>query len=307
MKPYYVLHYISRAIVVLIASASGVNADNANLLQTHPYWLQGGAEVCVYELEQNRYRDLHKGHLVTVTVKEDFLVGKQVKNESYTESNSTAIVKRLELRRFPTGVYDYAVFSSVFTPLDRLKYPRSLKISSSVQEWCGTMFLQMNLREKGYLAQQRSYFEAEGDREIQLGRSLVEDELFNMIRMNPKWLPIGDFKMIPSAILLQTNHLPIKDYAAVSNIAVYKGMRFKGGNLQSYTVKIPSIKRVLEIVFEGKAPHRVAGWKDSYPSVSDGKIRTTRVSLKKTKVLEYWNLSRLSDQSLRAELGLPKY
>lgn len=293
------------ASVVLAASTIAAAAKTTgNALVSHPYWNQGGAEISVYELQQNRYREVHLGQLITVVVKEDFLLERQVKNESYTDPKSTGVVKRIELRRFPTGVYDYSVFSSIFTPLDKLNHPSSLKATSSAQEWCGTTFLQMNRTRTGYVAQQNSYFENEGDRKVTLPDGVLEDELFNRLRMSPSDLPQGEFELIPALWLLQLQHIEMRSYTALAQIGKYTGRDFSGNDLNSYTVNIPDLRRVLTIVYEKEAPHTIVGWSDSYPSISDKVVRTSRVTLKSQKVLEYWNLSRLKDQKIRDILGI---
>ena len=80
---------------------------------TNTYWTQGKAEVNVYELSQNRYKDNHPGQLVSVFVTEDFLTDKQVKNETYTNPKSTWTFKNIQLRKFTTGIYDYSLFSRI--------------------------------------------------------------------------------------------------------------------------------------------------------------------------------------------------
>ena len=48
------------------------------------------------------------------------------------------------------------------------KNPRSLKTTTSVQEWCGHTFTQLNRIRDGYLVLGLSYFESEGDETINL-------------------------------------------------------------------------------------------------------------------------------------------
>ena len=96
-----------------------------NDVGSNKYWTQGKAEVNVYELSQNRYKENHPGKLISVFVTEDFLTDKQVKNERYKNPNSTWTFKNIQLKKFTTGVYDYSLFTSVFTPIDRTKFPQS--------------------------------------------------------------------------------------------------------------------------------------------------------------------------------------
>ena len=83
-----------------------------------------------------------------------------------------------------------------------------------------------------------------------------------------------------------------------------EGDDFDGENLRSYVIKFPDLERGLEIVFENKAPFKIVGWTDTYPSLFDKQKRKTIARLTKMKRLDYWNKNRLSDTGLRTELGL---
>ena len=133
------------------------------------YWHQGLAEVTRYELKQSRYGETHDGDAVLIFVTEDFLPDRQVKYESGTPSVDPRSVLKLNFtRKFTTGIYPYSTMTSTFTPLDDDR--STLKVSSSVQEWCGHVFQQLNLREDGYHEVLHSYFQDEADREAKLGR-----------------------------------------------------------------------------------------------------------------------------------------
>ena len=275
-----------------------------NDVSVNKYWTQGKAEVSVYDLSQNRYKDNHPGQAISVFVTEDFLTDKQVKNEYYSNPKSTWILKNIQLRKFTTGVYDYSLFSSVFTPIDRNKFPQSLKVTATSQEWCGTIFTQVNLRGEKYKYQQRSYFEKEGDVLDAINKGVLEDELYTVLRMNPAFLPKGDFNIIPALNFMQLKHLPNRTYKANGSIRTYKGSEFTGNKLNEYKVLIPELKRELRIVFENQAPYKIVGWLDSFPSAFDKKIRTTKATLTAQKMLPYWGQNSLRDANLREELGL---
>ncbi len=268
------------------------------------YWTQGLAEINVYSLSQNRYKENHEGQLISIFVREDFLFKKQVKNERYTNQNTTPILKNIQLRKFPTGIYDYSMFTSTFTPIDRVQFPKTLKVSSSSQEWCGNVFLQFNYKDNAYDTELRSYFENEGDSNVIIKEGILEDELFNLIRLDPNLLPRGDFELIPSANYIQMKHAKLTNVAAKGALKAYVGEDFSGTDLQEYTVSIPSLKRTLIIVFEDRAPNKIVGWLDAYPSAFDKKIRTTKVRLKQQKMLDYWNKNSLNDVKLRKDLGI---
>ena len=268
------------------------------------YWTQGLAEINVYALSQNRYQENHNGQLISVFVREDFLHQKQVKNERYTNQNTTPILKNIQLRKFTTGVYDYSMFTSTFTPLDRTRFPKTLKVSSSSQEWCGNVYLQFNYRDNAYQTELRSYFEGEGDQNVIINNGILEDELFNVLRMDPNSLPQGNFQMIPSANYVQLKHAKLASTAAKGALQHYVEKEFSGIDLKEYIIEMPALKRTLRIVFENKAPYKIVGWLDSYPSAFDNKIRTTKISLQKQKMLDYWSKNSLKDIKLRKELGI---
>ena len=281
----------------IYAQTNNVAVDN--------YLSQGKAEVNVYEVSQNRYQENHSGQLVSVFVTEDFLTDKQVKNERYVNENSAWILKNIQLKKFTTGVYDYSLFNSVFTPIDRNKFPKSLKVSASSQEWCWTIYTQFNLNlNSEYKVEHRSYFEKEGDRTTRIKSSYLEDEVFTVLRMNPLLLPLGTVQLIPPANYLQLKHLQIQSYKAFTSLIPYNEKEFSGSNLMQYKIVYPQLKRTIRIVFENKAPYKIMGWFEKFPSSFDGKLRTTGVILKTQKMLPYWKQNSLKDKQLREELGL---
>jgi hypothetical protein len=293
------------SILIFSLFSLGTIFAQKNNVAVDSYWSQGKAEVNVYEVSQNRYRENHSGQLVSVFVTEDFLTNKQVKNEYYVNKNSTWILKNIQLKKFTTGVYDYSLFNSVFTPIDRNKFPKSLKVSASSQEWCGTIYTQFNLNlNSEYKVEHRSYFEKEGDRTTRIKSSYLEDEVFTVLRMNPLLLPLGTVQLIPPANYLQLKHLQIQSYKAFTSLIPYNEKEFSGSNLMQYKIVYPQLKRTIRIVFENKAPYKIMGWFEKFPSSFDGKLRTTSVILKTQKMLPYWKQNSLKDKQLREELGL---
>ncbi len=295
----------STYIFIISFFTVGTMFAQKNNVAANVYWSQGKAEVNVYEVSQNRYQENHPGQLVSVFVTEDFLTDKQVKNERYTNKNSTWILKNIQLKKFTTGVYDYSLFSVVFTPIDRNKFPKSLKVSASSQEWCGTIFTQFNLIENtDYKVEHRSYFEAEGDRTTRMKKSFLEDEVFTVLRMNPSLLPIGTIQLIPPANYIQLKHLQFQSFKATASLTSYDKKEVSGINLMEYKIEYSQLKRSMSIIFENKTPYKIVGWFETFPSAFDGKLRTTSAILKAQKMLTYWSQNSLKDEHLRKELGL---
>ena len=268
------------------------------------YWYQGKAEITSYSLLQNRYKDVHPGSAVLVFVTEDFLTDKQVKNDNYTNPNSIPILKMNRVEAFPTGLYDYHIMTSTFTPAEPAVNPNTLKVTNSTTEWCGQVFTQLNYNKGYYKSQSFSYFENEGDQSTKVKAALLEDEILNRIRINPQALPTGKVDMLPSTTYIRLTHKPFEKVTATNTMAAYEGDEFEGEELMVYTIEYPSFDRVLEIVFEREAPYEIAGWKDTYPSMFDRQPRSSIAKRKKSLMNAYWSKNSLSDMALRAELGL---
>ena len=66
----------------------------------------------------------------------------------------------------------------------------------------------------------------------------------------------------------------------------------------------PDSKEPYVLFLSTRLPYKIVGWLDTFPSASDGKMRTTKVVLKKQKMLPYWSQNSLADTKLRKELGL---
>ncbi|MBT5874791.1 MAG: hypothetical protein HOH43_15340, partial [Candidatus Latescibacteria bacterium] len=129
------------------------------------YWFQGKAELTSYNLEQGRYGEMHNGHAVLIFVTEDFSKSKHVKLDrpQMAGADKVNVLKLNSTRKFNTGIYPYSMMSSVFTPIQRHIEPRTLKVTTSSQEWCGHTFTQMDLGTDSYDVRLHSYFENEGE------------------------------------------------------------------------------------------------------------------------------------------------
>lgn len=313
------LIYLSLVIGVLLSACQpqeetqrSANSDipaiataNRSSNDLDPYWYQGKAEVSSYELQQSRYGEIHPGYAVLVFVTEDFLTDKQVKNESYKSKSSTKILKTNHLRKFPTGIYDYALMTSVFNPVDTRKYPHALKVTFSAQDWCGQSFMQLNRKGKGYEVEVRSYFEQEGDQNFTVAPDLLlEDEIMNLLRINPEALPTGNIKLYPSATYTRLLHKPMKALSAKASNEAYTDNEFEGAELMVYAVEFNDIERNLVIVYESASPYRIAGWKETSTNPFNGSKLSTVAKRKKTIMSPYWGQHDLADSHLREELGI---
>ncbi|WP_214606953.1 hypothetical protein [Hymenobacter arizonensis] len=278
------------------------------------YWFQGKAELTSYDLTQARYGELHKGEAVLVFVTEDFSRKKQVKldNPAANPADRLPVLKLNFNKKFNTGVYPYSIVTSTFTPLDLAKDPHTPKVSLSVQEWCGHVFTQLNLGPKGYNISQKSYFESEGDNETKLETTLLEDELWNRIRLNPTGLPIGNIKLVPSTAFARLQHLPLRPEAATASLRPAPSNQQSAGGTpsQAYTIAYAGHKQhTLSIYFEQAFPHRILGWEETYldgPGTPQPRLLTTRATRRRSIMLDYWRTHNNADVAWRDSLGLAR-
>jgi hypothetical protein len=264
------------------------------------YWYQGEAELTSYDLRQARYGEIHDGRAVLIFVTEPFSKSKHVKVDDAAEAGDDAAnVLKLNLTRtFNTGIYPYSMMSSIFTPVNRPELPHTLKITTSVQEWCGHVFQQFNRTEDGYRTRQYSYFESEGDTEGTLPDVALEDEVWTTIRLNPDDLPTGTLQMVPGTQFLRLSHADTRAYEATASL------ESTSDSLRTYTVEYPELDRTLAIEFRADFPYEIEGWTETYPSGfgPDAEMLTTKATRHKRTMQPYWKQNSTSDESLRSTL-----
>lgn len=272
--------------------------------QFKDYWYAGEAELNHYDLQQIRYGEVREGDAILIFVTEDFLTDKQVKLESPKDGRATETVLKLNfLREFVTGIYQYNVMTSTFTPVNINENPRSLKVSSSSQEWCGVTYSQLNLRSGQYEVTGHSYFENEADYETTLDAAWLENELWTQLRLSPELLPEGEIDIIPAGFAVRSSHDGWAVQKATATKQEWSGGDMPGENLMSYAINYEDAGRSLEIVYESEAPYRIAGWIETQQS-GNGEMLEAR-SVRTHSIKEpYWEQNSNADEDLRKKLGL---
>ena len=265
------------------------------------YWYQGQAEITSYDLEQARYGEVHDGHAVLIFVTEDFSESKHVKLDKAGGSDAVTVLKLNATRKFNTGIYPYSMMTSVFTPVSADRYPSTLKVNTSSQEWCGHTFTQLNLDDDGYRAKLYSYFERESDRDIHLENVILEDELWNRIRLSPAALPTGELHIIPGTIFQRLSH---NAWGAHTASAIFTADPTDPA-LQVYQLTYADIRRTLTIRFRKTFPHEIESWTERARGRGpDAPELVTRATRKKRIQLDYWRRHDVADSHYREQLGL---
>ena len=82
---------------------------------------------------------------------------------------------------------------------------------------------------------------SEGDQEFELPINYLEDELWNIIRLNPDKLPQGKIQLIPSTAFTRLKHIELKSYEASASLK-------SNGDNYLYHISYPQLNRELEIL-----------------------------------------------------------
>ncbi len=255
------------------------------------YWNQGKAELNTYDVTQERYGEIREAEAMILFVSEDLSAQKQVKLDDPMAAGAdrVPVLKMNAVRRFHTGIYDYSLMQSVFTPMDG---SATLKTSTTVQDWCGQVFAQMNLEKDAYRYRSFSYFESEGDQDIRLPKALLEDALMLRLRLQPDQLPMGEVQVIPSTLFARLRHKPLEAQPAELSIQ-------KKTNESELVLQYKGMNRRLSIRFETSYPHRILGWEESM----DDKLSSKGV-LKASRMSAYWSEHDNKHEPLRDSLKL---
>lgn len=278
------------------------------------YWKKGQAEISSYTLHQSRYKEIRpNARKVLIFVIEPFSLSKQVKADPpYNFNNDTISVLKLnQIDTFVTGVYDYSLMTSVFTPIDDKHIKIPLKVTFSAQDWCGQSFIQINKQKKQYHLQQFSYFMSKGDIQENIPSStILEDALFNIIRINPNHLPIGPLQILPSQKILRLDHLQNKPYKAITSIhkssQVTEIKYFQKRSINTYKIEYPKLKRQTLIHYQQEFPHVIEGIEEQildHKQKPIKKLSTVAIRIK-TAMLDYWNKNSIIDNKLRQQFKL---
>ncbi|MDX1463435.1 MAG: septum formation inhibitor Maf, partial [Marinirhabdus sp.] len=235
-----------------------------------------------------RYGELREGTAVTIFVTEDFLPEAQVKANSATDQ-TIPVLKLNQTKKFITGIYPYSVMTSTFTPLE--EKTAAIKVSHSMQEWCGHVYIQLNQRDEFDIVQ-HSYFEGEADLETTLPLTHLESDIWNVIRINPEELPTGEFSMLPSFEYFRMSHRDLKIHSAIGALEA-------NDTITTYRITYPDLQRSLSLSFTTEFPHTINSWEETH----DNGLVTKAERIKQLKTA-YWSQNGNSFRYLRDSLGL---
>jgi hypothetical protein len=278
------------------AAAAGISNNDAPInlpkVAVENYWYQGKAELTAYNVEQERYGEIRAAEQVNIFVTEDFSAKKQVKldDPAANPADRVPMLKLNTVRKFKTGIYDYSLMQSIFTPMDAEK--RTLKSTCSIQDWCGHIFTQLNWKNEAYQVQEFSYFESDGDKVKPVKADLLEDEIWTKLRLNPQFLSEKEYNVVPASFYCRLRHQPLQAQKAKISIQ-------KQAKTDELHLDYVNIERSLVIQYENTAPYRILGWTE----IDKGKT-SSKGTLKKVMMSDYWAKHDNASAGLRNDLGL---
>ncbi len=299
----------STALALLLAGCGGASAGVASA-PTAPvarastsfwqHWGDGKAELSGYAITTGRYGKPRDGNVVLIYVTEPMDRRVWIKDDdgSVPPADRVNVLKLNHVLKFQTGIYPYSVMTSVFAPVDGSAGERfaPVKISFTVQEWCGNVWQKLSVAPRSFASEIRSYFHAEGEREDTVptaAGTLYEDALLIQLRELDGPFAGGrewSGEIVPALWSSRKSHGALKPTSATIR---REDVLRDGVPVTRFTLAYGGLTRTIDV--EKAAPRRVLGW-----SSTDGE--TAR--LLKTARLPYWQLRDPGDEKYLAEIGL---
>jgi hypothetical protein len=289
------------ALVILISSSQAQEPVHA-ADGFWDHWADGQAEIATYDLIQPRYGGNRKGTAVLITVTETFTDAQRVKSDG-GHDDEYPVVKLNEVRDFQTGVYDYNAMTSTFVPLSgQRSWGQPVKITTSVQEWCGHVWEQANVNSSSMEWQLRSYFDGEADQEG--SRPVPEGAVFaDAMPLVARGMTQGGLKAgesrqhpwFPSLLQRRLSH-DRGDFvtATISRSAEHQAQG-PTGPVAAYTVTATVGGESSTWTIAAAQPNQLLGWERSSGE---------KATLRAVQRMKYWELNGVGDEQHLEKLKL---
>jgi len=260
-------------------------------------WSDGRAELSSYRATVSRYGELRPAELVLIYVTEPLDRRTWIKDDAAPAAERVTVLKLNAALRFQTGVYPYAVLTSVFAPVERFRDEAfaPVKVSLSVQEWCGHVYQAIWPGDDRFTSQVMSYFAGEGERgeEVPTARgALYEDALPIQLReLDGPFAGGGDWRgsLVPALWDARRTHRALRPVDATITRARTER---DGVAVSRFTLRYADVTRSYDV--EAGADRRLLGWTSSSGESA---------SLVGTDRLAYWELNHTGDEAQRARFG----
>lgn len=284
---------------IVIAALYLVAPARADLFSGH--WSDGLAELDGYDLIQPRYGELRHGRAVLVFVTEPYSRSRQVKVDRHdaTDPDQLTVLKLNSMRKFQTGIYDYSAMTSVFVDPGAGFAP--LKVTFSMQEWCGHVFEDARFGSAKVDIELDSYFEGEsGARSLTAAAGFVAEDVLPIqlrtLAAKEVRRADGPVSMLSSALQRRLTHKePALLPSRITWSRATRSVTVPAGTFEvldaSYDRPGGACSYQIEVVY----PHRIVSW-----SCGDGEKAVLTGSTR----LDYWRTHAEGDEKLLEKLGL---
>jgi len=260
-------------------------------------WSDGNAELSGYRATVSRYNELRPAEVVLIYVTEPMNRRTWIKDDDAPAPDRVNVLKLNASLKFQTGVYPYSVLTSVFSPVERYRDEpfAPVKISLSVQEWCGHVFQAVWPGDDRFSSHVMSYFASEGEarEEVPTARgALYEDALLIQLReLDGPFAGGRDWRgsLVPSLWATRRVHRALRPVEAT---ITRSQATLDGAPVTRFELRYADVTRTFDV--EVAAPHRVLAWHGS-----DGED----VRLVRTERLPYWRLNHNGDERQRESFG----
>lgn len=306
------LPIVSVAVLALVCMTENGQPDVQKRFSD--LWYDGNAEISTYAISEMRYGEPRDGMRIMVFVTEPMCISEARCPSPYVkpdkkvpEQDKIDVIKLNDLRKFPTGIYEYSTMTSVFTAVEekeRVPIMAPMKVVFTSQEWCGTVYERVIRRGDTLDGILHSYFESEGDHNYRFPHHDTiqpEDNLWILIReLTGPLMKSGEsrtMKVVPGMWARRKTHV----LPSVKEITLTKGKKEKRktvlGKIDAHPFAWGSKDKKTRVWVEAAYPHRILSWEEDDGSSGE---------LKATGREPYWKQNANNDLPLRDKYGLPK-
>jgi hypothetical protein len=242
------------------------------------YWNDGKAEFDIYDAQIVRYGQPRQTEVLHILVREPFDLKQMVKPDNWQRPNVIQVLKMNQILHIPTGLYVYQQMHSNFWRADNA---RLAKFSLTSNDSCGNTYKEARRGGERFAYQWHTYWDgmADGSANVTLPpNGFFYDELPLRVRTIDFSKPSGDFtiQLAPTIITSKKENLlwkPAKVHFDSSERAIYVTVQHAAGTDR--------------FVLGREFPYLLRTWE-----AADG----SRLSLKRSLKVDYWNYHDLGDR-----------
>jgi len=232
------------------------------------YWYNDKTEINEYSVHQVINGIEKKAGLSMTFATETFSKSRHVitKDPNAKVSDQIIVLHNNNLLESGTG----STMSSIFTPINLEETPYSISAFSSTQNIKYQHTTKIDKIKNSYEISFSSFADYEGKDNYQIQETILEDALFNRIRIAPKSIPVGTVNLLKSLNIQPANQAELKPAAARIQF-------LKSESTSTCKVEYMHSDRTVIINFDEDFPHKITSW-----SVHDTNNYSFEATLKKT-------------------------